>query len=68
MPVADVHDPLVRAMVSCHSLALIEVSVNAKPDHLAVQSEIIGDPLDVIMFQFSQWVNSETTFTKYNVH
>lgn len=36
--------PLVQALASCHSLT-------------SIQGELKGDPLDLKMFEFTQWVS-----------
>ena len=38
------NDRIMAAMATCHSLTIIE-------------GKITGDPLDVIMFQFTAWVS-----------
>ena len=43
------NDRIMAAMATCHSLTIIE-------------GEIAGDPLDVIMFQFTGWVSYCLTF------
>lgn len=39
----DIHSPLIQAMATCHSLTRIDGELN-------------GDPLDLNMFEFTQWV------------
>ncbi|OWA54617.1 putative cation-transporting ATPase 13A3 [Hypsibius exemplaris] len=59
--ISDSEDPMVRAMATCHSLSLMTVE---EPElGLGDQSaDLIGDPLDLIMFQFGHWKLTERTF------
>jgi magnesium-transporting ATPase (P-type) len=41
----DIHDPVVVCMATCHSLTIVE-------------GQITGDPLDVKMFEATDWVGS----------
>ncbi|XP_055343716.1 polyamine-transporting ATPase 13A3-like [Paramacrobiotus metropolitanus] len=52
----DIDKPLVRSMTACHSLSIID-----KDDSLDYHGDpIVGDPLDLIMFNHTHWKLSES--------
>jgi hypothetical protein len=60
----DVGDPMVRAMATCHSLALKTSGVASSNSWcrccVGDQSKsLLGDPLDLMAFKFTKWVGPQ---------
>ncbi|GAV04816.1 hypothetical protein RvY_15037 [Ramazzottius varieornatus] len=62
---SDNEEPMVRAMAACHSLSLMTEYESDVSTGKLQTAKLIGDPLDLIMFEVTQWKVIEEAYPPF---